>query len=529
MRDANKTMKIAVIGGGKRCSAFLEMLDAHRFPHLQAHIVAVADLDEQAVGIRLARERGIFTTKDYRDFFQIEDLDLVIELTGKEALLEDFLRRKPARVRVLEGTISRLFSDMIRFQEEYLLEKRQHELIGRIVETVFSSIQDRVLILEPSLRILDANDAFLQSVGMNKEEVIGKYCFQVSHWLSAPCGEKGLVCPLVESLKTGAIAHAIHEHFDRNHDSCCCEVTTVPLKNQAGQVELFLEIMRDITDELEKRVKQRTRILTQNLARLMHEDRMIALGKLVASAVHEINNPLSGIHALARLVHHTLEAGVPSEEEHKQILYYLQLIDTESARCSNIVGNLLSFARQQKMERSRFALNELIQRVILLVTHKMQLQQIDVKLDLDGNLPEMFGDPGQIQQCLVNFLFNAMEAMPDGGTIFVRTHWEGSQNMIRLEVEDTGAGMPQEMIPHIFEPFVSTKNKDKGVGLGLSVVYGIIKEHVGSVYVKSEVGKGTNFIVRFFAVDPPDNMPVRHSARTPTEVPGEPPTTSNNQ
>jgi signal transduction histidine kinase len=124
---------------------------------------------------------------------------------------------------------------------------------------------------------------------------------------------------------------------------------------------------------------------------------------------------------------------------------------------------------------------------------------VQLRLELLEEMPRMLGDPGQIQQCLVNLLFNAMESMPDGGIITIRTNWEQSNNMIRLEVEDTGIGIPQEMMSRIFEPFFSTKNQEKGVGLGLSVVYGIIKEHQGTIYVKSEKGKGANFIVRFFA------------------------------
>jgi PAS domain S-box-containing protein len=498
----NKMMKIAVIGGGKRCAAFLEMLDAMRFPNLEAQIVAVADLNEDAAGMRLARERQILTTRDSNDFFKIRDLDLVIELTGNESLLESFLKRKPPGMRVLEATISRLFSDMIRFQEEYLLDKRQLELIQGIAESIFSSIQDRVLILQPDMKVVDANEAILQSVGMSRQEVTGKYCYEISHWSVGPCDEKGQHCPLRETLETGKTAHVIHEHFNQNNEPITCEVTVVPLRNKKGEIELVLEIVRDITDELEKRVEQKTRMLTRNLARLIHEDKMIALGKLVASAVHEINNPLTGIHALARLVSRGLESGATSDESLKQYKYYLDLIDTESARCSTIVGNLLSFARQQKMERVQFQLNELVHRVASLFSHKMQLQKVRLELKPAEDLPRMVGDPGQIQQCLVNLLFNAMESMPEGGLITVRTAWESSQNLIRLEVEDTGAGIPKELIPHIFEPFFSTKSQDKGVGLGLSVVYGIIKEHHGSIYVKSEEGKGSNFIIRFFALDP---------------------------
>lgn len=474
------------------------MLDARRFPRLGAQIVAVADPNDEAVGVKLAKEKGIYTTRDYHDFFGIKDLDLVIELTGNEVLLEDFLKRKPARLKVLESAISRLFSDVIRFREQYMLEKRQLELVQGIIESIFSSIQDRVLIMQPDLKILDANQALLEAVGMTREEIVGKYCYQISHQSASPCSEKGLPCPLTESVETGGMAHAIHEHFDRNNQMWYCEVTTVPLKNSRGKIDLFLEILRDITDELENRVEQKTRSLTKNLTRLIHEDKMIALGKLVASAVHEINNPLSGIHALARLVHRGLEEEPLSAETLEQYKYYLQLIDTESARCSNIVSNLLSFARQQKMERKPFQINDIIQKVVLLFGHKMELQNVRLNLETAEDLPKMVGDPSQIQQCIVNLFFNAMEAMPEGGSITVRTRWEEGKNLIRMEVEDTGMGIPNEMISQIFEPFFSTKNQDKGVGLGLSVVYGIIKEHHGSIYVKSEPEKGSNFIIRFF-------------------------------
>lgn len=498
LHDTDKLMKIGVIGGGRRCKAFLEMLDAERFSHLQAQIVAVADPNEEAEGVRLARAKGIPTMRDYHDFGEIEGLDLVIELAGNEALLEDFRRHRPAPTRLLETALSRLFGDLILLREEYLLEQGQLELIRSIVDSIFSSIQDRVLILLPNLRIADANDAFLHSVGMTKEEVVGKFCYQVNHSLLNPCDEQGYLCPLKQSLQNGGTAHAIHEHFDRNNQITYCEVAAVPLKNKKGEVELILEIMRDITDELDRRVKQSTRALTQNLARLIHEDKMIALGKLVASAVHEINNPLSGIHALARLMHQRIEEGSLQEDDLEQFKRYLQLIDTESARCSTIVGNLLSFSREQKVEEKSFQLNDLVHKVDSIFRHKLQLHNVSVTMELAEDLPEMLGDAGQIQQCLVNLLFNAMEAMPEGGRITIRTFCEASQNLIRLEVEDTGTGIPEQMMSQIFEPFFSTKQKDKGVGLGLSVVYGIIKEHHGSIRVESEVGKGSNFIIKFF-------------------------------
>ncbi|HDL89366.1 MAG TPA: PAS domain-containing protein [Thermodesulforhabdus norvegica] len=497
-QTAERPLKIAIIGGGRRCRSLLEMIDAERFPWLNAEIVAVVEPNPNAVGVQLAREKGIFTTARVEDLYSIDSLDLVIELAGKEDLLRGFLKRGGTpKVQILGTTISRLFSDLIRLQEEHLFREKQLALIESIAETIFSSIRDRVMIMRPDMKVLDANNALLEWLGMGKDDVVGKYCYQITHRFTEPCYCYGIHCPLMECLETGGTGHSIHEHSERDGSTRYYEISTVPLRNPKGQIEVVLEIIRDITDELERRVEQKTKALKQDLARLIHEDKMIALGKLVASAVHEINNPLSGIHALAKLMRNRMEEDKPlSEDERKQFCYYLQLIDQESARCSNIVGNLLSFSRQQKLEKAYFNVNEIIRKVVLLSKHKMELQDISLKLELEESIPNVFGDPGQIQQCLVNLVFNAMEAMPNGGTLTIKTHYEEHRERVRIDVIDTGVGIPKEIISQIFEPFYSTKSKDKGVGLGLSVVYGIIKEHRGSIYVVSQVGKGSDFIVR---------------------------------
>lgn len=490
-------MKIGIIGGGKRCEAFLEMLGTMRFPRLRAQIVAVADPNDQAVGIQHAREMGIFTTSDFRDFHRIENLDLVINLTDREELLEDFLAHYPAKVRVLESAISRMFADILRYRGEYVCRERQYEIIEGIVDSIFFSIRDWVLLLSPERRILDANEAFLKAMGMSKEAVIGRYCHELSHQSHHECGGDGFFCPLRESVITGSVAHGIHEHLNGNDQIRFCEITTVPLKGTNGTVEIVIEIVRDITNELERRIDEKTRAFKMDLARLIHEDKMIALGKLVASAVHEINNPLSGIHALSRLMIQEIQEGDMTGERLAQFKYYLQLIDTESARCSNIVSNLLSFSRQAKVEHKPFHLNDVITRALLLSRHKMGLQQIDVRLEPAKDLPEMQGDPGQILQVILNLLFNAMEAMPKGGRIRITTALEAKKDRIRLQISDQGVGIPQELMSQIFEPFFSTKSQDKGVGLGLSVVYGIVKEHKGDIYVRSKVGKGSRISLWF--------------------------------
>jgi signal transduction histidine kinase len=491
-----KQMKIAIIGGGKRCKAFLEMFDARRFPDLGAEIVAVADLNHDAPGICLAREKKIYITRDYKDFYKIKNLDLVIELTGKADLLEDFLKNKPARVRVLEAAISRIFGDVLRLREEYQFTKRKINLVEGIMDSLFIGLRDWVLVMQPDFKLLDANEAFLEAVRMSKEDVIGKHCYEAAYGSAAHCRGDGFDCPAARCLETGNVAHAILEGSGQPHLGRYREITAVPWKSAGGRIELIVEISRDITDELEKMVEQKISALKKDLMRLVHEEKMISIGKLAAGAVHEINNPLSGINALARLVREELESGEIDAAAKKKFIYYLSLIDSESARCSEIVRDLLHFSRQTKGLRNDFQLNELIEKALHFVRFRLDSQGISARTELDGHLPRMVGDQSQIEQCLLNLIFNAVDAMPDGGELTLRTSWDRAASRIRFEVADNGIGIPKEIIPRIFDPFFSTKTHDRGVGLGLSVVYGIVKEHGGSVFVKSEEGAGARFILK---------------------------------
>ncbi len=488
---------IAIIGGGTRCQDLLEMLAHDRFKHLKAKIVAVADINPEAPGFLLAKEQGIYTTTDYRDLPHLENLDLIIELTGNEELLKDLIRKKPPQAQVLDYTISRLISDMVSFKEEYKARQRDLSLSQTMIDTLFAGIREPLFLLEQDYRILDANEPMLSLLGLPKEDVVGRTCHEVSHRSLQPCDSKTCHCPMKETLKTGLSSHAIHEHLDRENKPRYLEVTTYPLKNDYDQVNMVFEFYRDITDDLESRLERKARQVRKDLARLVHEDKMIALGKLVASSVHEINNPIAGIHTLAKLMLRTLDENQLEAEDLEEFRRYLELVAHESSRCGQIVSNLLSFSRQHEMKRRPVDVNAIIRSVILLCKHKMQLQNIVIQKKLDPKIPEITGDYNQIQQCIMNVIFNAMEAMPDGGTLALNTSFKRKNRMVHINVTDTGCGIPEENLSIIFEPFFSTKEESQGVGLGLSVVYGIIREHQGSIYVESELGKGSTFTIRF--------------------------------
>jgi PAS domain S-box-containing protein len=490
-------LNFGVIGGGTRCKALLEMFAADRFKRLNAQIVAVADINPQAPGLLFAKEIGIHTTNNYQDFLNMENLDAVIELTGKEELLTDVLQNKRPDLRVYDYAISRLMSDMVTLRGDYKEQEQDVSFYRGVIKALWAGFKEAIFLLKSNFEIVDANDAMLKLLGMTRDQVIGRTCHEISHGLIAPCNSASCQCPVRETLETGSSAHAIHEHLDQHNKPRYIEVSTFPLRNYLGEMTMVFEFCRDITDELELRLEERTREVKKDLARLLHEDKMIALGKLVASSVHEINNPIAGIHTLARLMLRSLEEGPPREESVEEFERYLRLISDESARCGQIVSNLLSFSRQTKVERRLFNINDIIRSVVLLVRHKMQLQKIDVEEDLAEDLPQIEGDQNQVQQCLMNLAFNAMEAMPGGGRLTLTTATDKRASRIRVAVTDTGCGIPSEHLSAIFEPFFSTKSKDKGVGLGLSVVYGIIREHRGTIYVDSTVGKGSTFFLTF--------------------------------
>ena len=502
----SKPLKIAVIGGGTRCAALLSLLEKDRLRDVPIEIVAVADHNPDAAGFREAKKRGIYTTEDFRELVNFPEVDLIIELTGNEKLLKEVLPYLPPQVQILDYAISKLLGEIILLSEGCHECNVELDFTRNFVAALWNSVADRILLLDEDYKIIDINPSMQSILGAKRSDVIGRYCYQVMHQSLSPCNTAKRPCPLQETLKTGLSAQAIHEHHDPNKGVIYYEVVTYPFPHREGQKMMVIEIFRDITSEVKEQVDATTKRIKKNLARLVHEDKMIALGKLVASSVHEINNPISGIHALSKLMYSKLEEGrTLNEEDLEEFRNYLALISKESARCGEIVSNLLSFSRQQKMEARKVNINEILQTVLTLCRHRMSLQKIELEEELADDLPEVIGDYNHIQQCFINVVFNAIEAMPEGGKLTVRTRYEKEKKKIRIDICDTGCGIPEENISRIFEPFFSTKTDDKGVGLGLSVVYGIIREHRGSIFVDSKVGKGTCFIIRFPEAGPNDN------------------------
>ncbi|HUT77376.1 MAG TPA: ATP-binding protein, partial [Polyangia bacterium] len=235
-----------------------------------------------------------------------------------------------------------------------------------------------------------------------------------------------------------------------------------------------------------------------------------------ASVAHEINNPVQGVLTFSMLLQRMIEGGRIPEGRVEEFQRYLQLITDETARVGRIVSDLLSFSRRSRPQSTPVNLNSIIEHTVSLLAHSLELGNVQLEFELDPALPEIPCDKSQIQQVVINLVMNAAEAMPGGGRVTVGTGMSVERGMVQLEVADTGTGISEEIFSRIFDPFTSTKEEGKGVGLGLAVVYGIVDAHGGVIDVKTGQGRGTTFTV---TLPIGGHGPARESASTVGSAP----------
>ncbi len=246
------------------------------------------------------------------------------------------------------------------------------------------------------------------------------------------------------------------------------------------------------TRTLEQRVEEKTRELSGAQEEMLRVERMASIGKLAAVVAHEINNPLAGILTYAKLLKKRLSREAKPDAEN---ISMLDLVESESRRCGEIVKNLMTFARPTAMNREPADLNNVIGRCVRLVQHQLKLKNIELQTQFDKDLPLVRCDNGQIEQVILALVMNAIDAMPNGGNLTLSSRKGPGPAEIQLEVRDDGVGMPPDVLANMFEPFFTTKERGRGLGLGLAISRNIVDRHGGRIAVASEPGRGTAFTI----------------------------------
>lgn len=477
------------------CQKIFQVFEALGNDRAHLKLVALFAPQPTADCRKKARSLGVELLENINEIFDRPSLDLILEMSGNADRLRTLAMEKPESMGLLDQRAAALFLEMLKAGDPSFADREPGiGLAASFASTLLESSPDAVIIIDRNYRIINcnANTERLTS-GLTRREMLGKHCHEAIFGSPQPCEGSERACPMAEARSSGRPARAVHEGWRADGTQLINQVTTYPIVNNFGEITQFVDVIRDISHDVSVRLEASTRAIKDDLSRFVQEDRLATLGRLVASVCHEINNPIASIVTFNKLIlSHITEGSLPPEGL-KAFQRYLELSVREALRCGNIVNNLLTFARQKGLESGRVDLVEMIKTILVLLDRQIQKNSVETRIDLPAPSFEAFGDFAQIQQCLMNLILNAIEAMPRGGLLTIAG--QHRENQVVIAVQDTGMGISKEVLPQIFEPFYSTKGEGKGVGLGLSMVYGIAREHGGKVTVTSEPGQGTSFEV----------------------------------
>ncbi|NTV64796.1 MAG: response regulator, partial [Oscillochloris sp.] len=358
----------------------------------------------------------------------------------------------------------------------------QVKLSERRYKDLFANAYDLIFMLDRDLRITSINKAGAQITGYSVQALIGQPLWT----LCAPEAWGGAQEQLRSLLDGQSVPPFELELVNQNQDPIYLEISAHVMQNGGGKPAGLHCIARNLTDR--RRLEQQ----------LVQSEKLSAIGQLVAGVAHELNNPLTSVSGYAQLI---LRSSDLSDDTRQDI----EQIHAQAERAARIVQNLLIFAREHTPERSQVAINDVLRSALALQAYQLRVDNIAIQLDLDPNLVMTIADPHQLQQVFLNLITNARHAMVERGgpgTLTLRTRVmpprpedEIDVPMIRVEVADTGIGIPERNLRKIFNPFFTTKPVGQGTGLGLSICFGIVKEHEGQIWAESQVGVGTHVYV----------------------------------
>ncbi|HVE55737.1 MAG TPA: ATP-binding protein [Pyrinomonadaceae bacterium] len=357
---------------------------------------------------------------------------------------------------------------------------RAREEHRKFTESVLDALPVSIYVIDRDYQIVTWNrQREIGTQGMPREAVIGRNVFQVF----AKYPQARLKQEFERAFRTGNIERIEQQTVDQSGATQHWMVSKIPMRDEvSGEVTHVITVGEDVTMRVDA------------IHAAGRAEKLAAVGRLAAGVVHEINNPLATISACAESLESRVEEGAFGQSAEVDDLHeYLGLIRSEAFRCKAITNGLLDFSRVRTSDRLMIDLAELIKSSANLIAHQKRGNDINIKFEIDKDLPQINADGGQIQQAIIALATNAIDAMPNGGALTFRA--KSANNRVTIEIQDSGVGIEPENLSKVFEPFFTTKEVGRGTGLGLAVCYGIITEHGGRLAVRSNVGIGTTFTI----------------------------------
>jgi two-component system NtrC family sensor kinase len=437
---------------------------------------------EEFLTIEIAED--LYVNPEERKSFQ-----RLVETRGFVKDLEvEFKKKEGEKITVLltahamqneEGKVVGYEGLNIDISERKRMEKELKEANEFFMNLIESSV-DVIIVTKMNGEILIFNKGAENILGYKSEEVVGKMKIRSIY-------PPGVAKEVMEKLRSpdyggvGKLTSFPIIHRRKDGDLVEGDLSASIIYDEKGKEIASVGIFKDLRERLRmERDLQRTR------EALLQSEKLVAMGRLTSQIAHELNNPIYGIMNTLEL----LKTEIPPENKRRKIL---DLSLSEIQRLSEMLRNMLSFSKPVEEARKKIDLNNLLEGILLMMEKQMKEANVKIVTEFNPEIPEIMASTNQMRQVFLNMFKNAKEAMPKGGTLIVKTETES--NTILIRIEDTGTGIPEGIRSKIFEAFFTTKQKVKGVGLGLSVCYGIIKDHGGEIKVNSEEGKGTTFII----------------------------------
>ena len=445
---------------------------------------------------------GLLGYEDKEEFLRIdivkdlyvnpEDRKTFMALVEKLGFVKDFevefKKKNGERITVLltatakrdeKGTTIGYEGLNIDITERKKMERELKEANDFLMNLIESSV-DGIIVTDMKGDILIFNKGAENLLGYKAEEVVGKMNIRSIY-------QPGVAKEVMDKLKSpdfggvGKLTSFPILHRRKDGELIEGDLSASIIYDEEGHQIASVGIFKDLRERLgiERELQKMQEALLQS-------EKLAAMGRLTSQIAHELNNPIYGIMNTLEL----LKTEIPPESKRRRIL---ELSLSEIQRLSEMLRNMLSFSKPEEEKRRPVKIDELIEGILLVMEKQMKESNIQVEVSFDPDVPEIMASTNQMRQVMLNILKNAKEAMPKGGTLFVRT--SKKDHRVLIHIQDTGIGISEEIKDKIFDAFFTTKQKVKGVGLGLSVCYGIIKDHGGEIKAESEAGKGTTFTI----------------------------------